>query len=162
MSARIKLIADNSLTRHYDLIGITEDVTYAFAFALTDDLSEADREKITVLSFPIKGSVDVDGQTFGKQRSKSPSKLVSPAHTVSNDLFNAFPDEVYDSRSGKSDSNSTIEYYVRAWCHSRKTATEVSYDLSCRRFCVHTKDFMFSVSSCRSILHFTLSKRIRP
>ncbi len=128
VSARVQLIADSSLTRHYDLVGITEDVTYAFSFALTDDLSESDREKITVMSFPIKGSANKDVSSFqGFLLSSQPSFRRLPSRNVIQERTTKMHVmKTYVSQISLTETNSTIEYYVRAWCHSRKVATEVS------------------------------------
>lgn len=128
VSARVQLIADSSLTRHYDLVGITEDVTYAFSFALTDDLTESDRVKITVMSFPIKGSVSKDVTSFQGFLAEPSFRRLSSSNDIperTSDATALHVMKTYVSQIVLAETNSTIEYYVRAWCHSRKVATEV-------------------------------------
>jgi hypothetical protein len=118
---------------------LTQDVTYAFAFALTDELSESDREQVTVLSFPIKGSVHIDSEeeedgeeeALSAQRRLSLLDSLSMSLTAVSDVYDAEEGEDFAViRASNGQMNTTIEYHVRAWCLSRKTAMEVSLAVS--------------------------------
>jgi hypothetical protein len=135
VTGRVLLIADPSLSRHLDVSDLTEDVTYAFAFALTDDLSESDREQVTVLSFPIKGSVHIDSEEeeeeLSVQRRLSLLDTLSMSLTAVSDVYDVEEREDFAViRDSNGQMNTTIEYHVRAWCLSRKTAMEVSLAVS--------------------------------